>query len=452
MQRLRTWLMAPHSTAPLATFRVVFGAVMLYSVIRFAVRGWITAQYVDPQFYFPYLGLEFIKPLGFWGMHGLFLLMGLAALGIMLGYRYRLSALLFFLCFTYVELIDKTNYLNHYYFVSLVSFWLLWVPAHATFSLDARRNPSLAKATAPRYTVLLLQLQLALVYFYAGVAKLNTDWLLEAMPLRLWLPSRTDLPIIGQVLGYTWVAYAFSWFGAIYDLTIAAFLWYRPTRKWAYAAVVAFHVLTRILFPIGVFPWVMIGATLIFFSPNWHLRWQKAWQQRFGRVSPPSAHWQPTRSRMALGMLSLLLCIQVLLPWRYLLYPGNLFWTEEGYRFSWRVMLMEKAGYLTYDIVDPATGRSMEVDPQDYLTPVQVKMLATQPDMILQFAHFLAAAYEQQGIAHPEVYAHSYVSLQGRRSRPFIDPKINLAAQPQSWKPKTWIMPSPTPSSTVANR
>ena len=453
MKALRPWLTAPTSAAPLATFRVVFGAVMLYSTLRFMVRGWVTELYVDPQFYFPYLGFEFVKPLGYWGMHALFILMALAALGIMLGYRYRLSTALFFVAFTYVELIDKTNYLNHYYFVSLVSFWLLWVPAHATFSLDARRKGT-QTPQVPRWTVLLLQGQLALVYCYAGVAKLNYDWLVEAMPLRLWLPAQMDTPILGGLLGFTWVAYAFSWFGAFYDLTVAGFLWHPKTRPYAYAVVVAFHVLTRILFPIGVFPWVMMGATLIFFSATWHEGWQNRLRRWWGRPLPQhSGQWSLARPRLASAVLVALISVQVLLPWRYLLYPGNLFWTEEGYRFSWRVMLMEKAGYLTYEVTDSATGRSLEVAPQDYLTPQQVKMVATQPDMILQFAHFLADEYTQQGLTQPQVRAYSYVSLQGRRSRPFIDPTIDLAAQSSGWAHKTWILPaSEAHGHAVANR
>jgi hypothetical protein len=53
-----------------------------------------------------------------------------------------------------------------------------------------------------------------MVYFFAGVAKLNYDWLFRAMPLRIWLPPHIGLTLIGPLMDETWVAYAFSWFGA----------------------------------------------------------------------------------------------------------------------------------------------------------------------------------------------------------------------------------------------
>ncbi len=68
--------------------------------------------------------------------------------------------------------------------------------------------------------------------------------------------------------------------------------------------------------------------------------------------------------------------IQLLFPWRYLLYPEELFWTEEGYRFSWRVMLMEKAGYAEFKVVDSKTGKRFYVDNSDFLSPFQEKQMA----------------------------------------------------------------------------
>src|SRR5690606_9919756 len=119
----------------------------------------------------------------------------------------------FFVLFTYVELIDKTYYLNHYYFISIVGFLLIWLPANRAVSLDARLNPVLASWQVPAWTVNILKLQLGIVYFYAGLAKINPDWLLEALPLKIWLPARAHLPVIGEWFSQLWVAYAFSWAG-----------------------------------------------------------------------------------------------------------------------------------------------------------------------------------------------------------------------------------------------
>lgn len=423
---------------------------MLISIARFWHNGWIYDFYISPEVHFPYYGFEWVRPLGAVGMYAIFGVMVLSAAGIMIGFFYRLSAILFFLTFTYVELIDKTYYLNHYYFVSIVGLLLCLVPANRSFSLDSMRKPSFRLSRVPAWTVNIFRLQLAIVYVYAGIAKLNPEWLLDAMPLRIWLPAQNHLPLVGGVLSETWAAYALSWMGALYDLSVVFFLMNRRTRPWAYGAVILFHMITWLLFPIGMFPFIMILSTLIFFSESFHLRVIHFLRTQLDRLPLLRRETNPPEvvaragSMQTPGLLSfavaLFMVIQILLPWRFVLYPGNLFWTEEGYRFSWRVMLIEKAGYVVYHVRDPDTGREGDVMPGDYLTPVQEKMLATQPDMILQFAHFLEEKFRSQGIRDPVVRAEAYVTLNGRGTTKFIDDNVDLTKKSDDFRHKDWIV------------
>lgn len=434
--------------APLAVFRIIFGLMMLGGTLRFAYNGWIDSLYIKPQFHFTYYGFEWVKALSANGMYIVFVLMALSALCMAIGLRYRLSAIVFFITFTYVELIDKTTYLNHYYFVSIVSFILIWLPAGKYFSVDVYLNPALKKEFIPNIAITTIQLQLGLVYFFAGVAKLNYDWLFEAMPLRIWLQPHTELPLIGYFMDKTWVAYFFSWFGAIYDLSIPFLLCYRKTRGIAYFFVIAFHVLTWLLFQIGLFPFIMILSTLVFFSTEFHqkiIAFLSRLLPKSNRIVPASKPMRkpllnmPTQLIMALVVLHF--TIQIVLPFRYVLYPGKLFWTEEGFRFSWRVMLMEKAGKTFFYVRDPQTGHQAEVVPADYLTPNQEKMMATQPDMILEFAHYIGEIYKQKGIKNPIVTADSYVTLNGSGSRRYINQNVNLANETESLRHKNWVLP-----------
>ena len=454
MQKLLKYSTQAVHIAPLALFRIIFGGMMLASMIRFMAKGWVSQQYLEPAFFFTYWGFSWVKPLGETGMHLVFAGLALSAACMMLGLAYRLAAPFFFLLFTYVELIDVTNYLNHYYFVSLVSLLLCLVPANRYFSLDVLRKPAIRQTHVPAWTIAIFKLQLGIVYFYAGLAKLNSDWLLHAQPLRLWLPARAHLPLIGPFMGKLWVAYLFSWFGAIYDLSIPFLLLYRRTRLPAYAAVIAFHVLTAILFPIGMFPYIMILSTLIFFPASFHqavIRRIKGFfpaRKAFSDVEPENMYRKTYRraaTRLLLSLVCLHFLVQLLLPFRFALYPDRLFWTEQGYRFSWRVMLMEKAGNVTFYVKSPASGHEIEINNRDYLTPLQEKMMATQPDMILQFARFLAREWEQKGLVSPEVRADSYVSLNGRSSRRYIDRQVDLSKINDSFAHKDWLLPFEEP-------
>lgn len=433
------------SVAPLVVFRMLFGVMMLGSIIRFWANGWIELLYLEPTFFFSYPGFAWVKPIGSW-TYGIFCLCGLSALGFALGYRYRLSATLFFLSFTYIELMDKTTYLNHYYFVSVVSFVMIFLPAHVSWSIDAWQDQSLRSSTVPAWTINSIKLLLGIVYVYAGLAKLNSDWLLHAQPLATWLPANTHLPLIGPLMSQTWVHYAFSWFGAIYDLTIPFFLLYKPTRPYAFFFVVVFHVMTRVLFPIGMFPFIMIFSTLIFADATFHERLLaklvslfKLDATRFLQAGPyqSSLTWRSI-SRRVVGVVML---IQLILPFRYVTYPGELFWTEEGFRFSWRVMLMEKAGYVQFKVVEPQTGKARYVDNAEFLTPFQEKQMSFQPDFILEYAHFLADEYGKRGIQAPEVYVESYVGLNGRSSQQFVRPDVNLLTIQASDPRINWLTP-----------
>ncbi len=431
------------NAAPLAVFRMLFGGLMFVSLLRFWSNDWIEKFYIDPRFFFSYSGLEFVQPLGSF-TYLIFAICALASLLVALGYYYRPAIVLFFLSFTYIELMDKTTYLNHYYFVSVLSLMLVFLPSHAYFSLDARRQPKLATPYVPRWTIDALKLLLGIVYFYAGLAKINSDWLLHAMPLKIWLSAHYELPVLGKLLQQPWAPYAFSWGGMLYDLSIPFLLLYRPTRTLALALVLVFHGLTALLFPIGMFPYLMIVSSLIFLDASVHRRLLRAAARLFNYRLASTDHQSEVftrRNHLALFAVGTLLLLQLLLPWRYWAYPGELFWTEEGYRFSWRVMLMEKAGYAHFRVVDAATGKRFYVDNADFLTPLQEKQMATQPDFILQYAHFLADHFRQQGHANVQVFVDSYVALNGRPSRPYVDPTVDLTQINESFHRQTWLVP-----------
>ncbi len=473
LARLRARLDAPVDVASLAAFRIFFGAMMFAGVVRFAARGWIAPLYIEPRHYFTYVGFSWVRPLpGPW-MYALFAVMGCAALGLTVGWRTRVSALVFAVTFTWVELIDKTNYLNHYYLVSLLAFWLALLPVGGAFSLDARRDPSLARSTVPTWMVWFVRAQLGLVYFCAGVAKLRPDWLLRAEPLHTWLLARADVPVLGALFRYRATAFAFSYGGLVFDLGVAFALCHRRTRPWAYAAVVAFHALTWSLFNIGMFPWVMVVCTTVFFGASWPrilvskvtapgrrgLKTHGSQDDVRAADCPMSTHndqpasrafpwlpWvfnprRPGATGALLPLAALHLVVQLALPWRHLLYPGNVLWNEQGFRLAWHVMLIEKSGDVEFHVRDPHTGQRWTVMPEEFLTPLQGRMMAPVPDMIVQAAGWVRDDFARRG--HPDVVVtvDAYTSLNGRPARRLIDPAVDLGRERDSLGPKPWITP-----------
>ncbi len=415
--------------ASLAVFRVLFGVIMAISLVRFWYNGWIEELYLLPKMHFHYSGFEYINVPGQW-TYLVFIICFVASICVALGWKYRLSILVFFLSFTFIELLDKTTYLNHYYFITVVSFILIWLPAHANYSVDAYNDDTLRSEYVPQWTVDILKLMLAIVYIYAGLAKLNYDWMYRAMPLTIWLPTKFDVPLLGSLMHEKWVHYLFSWGGAIYDLLIVFLLLWNRTRVFAFILVLLFHVLTRVLFPIGMFPYIMIAGTMIFFSPQFHERFMDFIINKLP-VNKSTFHNGMSLEHSSIPMvhkiiLGSFMIFQLLFPLRNTVLTDNVYWTEQGYRYSWRVMLMEKTGYANFKIVDGESQKRFYVQNDDFLTPLQQKQMSTQPDFILEYAHYLSKHFSAQGHKNIEIYVESYAALNGRQNQAYIDPDVDL--------------------------
>ncbi len=343
IERLTARALEPRDAAGLAVFRMLFGLLCSYGALRFLVNGWVDRFFVAPRFFFKYWGFEWVAAGDRTTMIGVFV--ALAVLGVMIaaGAFYRLATAAFFVLFTYVELIDVTNYLNHYYLVSLLALLLVVVPLHGTWSVDAWRNPSIRTATLPAWVTWVFQTQVGLVYVGAALAKAGPDWLLHAEPLGLWMRSRTDVPFLGALIDEPWIALLMSWAGFLNDALAVPLLLHRRTRPWMYAVLVVFHALTRVFFNIGLFPVIMLVAATVFFDAGWPraLLARLRAALRFGPASAPAL--SPPGSGHGLGPLRLaalaaLLSVQVVLPLRAHLYGGDVLWHEQGMRFAWRVL------------------------------------------------------------------------------------------------------------------
>lgn len=430
---------------------MVFGGLLFVEVLRYFYYGWIETHYIAPAFHFTYPFLDFVRPWPGAGMYIHFAILGGLALLVAAGLFYRLAAVLLCLAFTYVFLLDKALYLNHFYLITLLSFLLCLLPAHAAASLDRQLFLRHQAPVVPRWAVWVLRAQLFIVYFYAGLAKLSPDWL-QGEPMRLWLAERTHFPIVGQFFTLEWVVYGFAYGGLLFDLSIGFFLLLPQTRLWALGAAGLFHFLNLQLFNIGIFPALAFGATLIFFEPTWPVQLVARVQRQLpwspgNTPAPPTAVAHPLFSSLPLlVLLHVYLLFQLLFPLRHWLYPGDVNWTEEGHRFAWHMKLRAKEGRLDFYLTNPKTGETVKIYPAWHLSANQMEEMSTHPDMIAQYARYVADRFERSGWPRPMVRVDSQVALNGRPYQPFIDPNVNLAEVPLfSWQAAPWILPQRLP-------
>jgi len=433
----------PVNIGSIVVFRMCFGVLMMIEVGRYLANGWVAKHFSGNNFHFTYPYFDWIEPLPWVGMIWFFFCLGILAIFIALGLFYRLAIALFTLGMTYVFLIDKANYLNHFYLIILISLLMCFIPANRAFAVDERRNPIISSETLPSWCLWVLRLQLGIVYFFSGVAKINSDWL-GGEPFGRWLAKLNYLPVVGHLVTEPWFVAVFTYGGMFFDLLIFPLLLWRRTRYPAIALAIAFHLTNAVLFEIGVFPWFMIAATLLFLPPSWPHFSRRLWpeieeRKMAQRFNPP----QPWRRKTLIVLGVVYLVLQIFLPLRHLLYPGDVNWTKEGSRFAWRMKLNRKHGRIAfYYLSDRSPVKRRKLSLERHLTKKQIEKLQIWPDMILDFSHYLRRTLEKDGHQGVKIFAVAIVSLNGREPQAIVAPDMNLAEFPRGrLGPEPWIVP-----------
>ncbi len=432
-------IFSPVDAASLGMFRILFGALMIWQAFYYLAKDRYIKYYLEPAFHFTFELFPFVSPLPEKWFLALVILMMVAAGGIMLGLFYRLSTLLFLLSFSYIFLLDKAYYNNHYYAILLLAFLLLIVDGHRWASLDQKLKPR--PEPIPYWNLLALRLQLFVIYFFGGIAKLNADWF-QGEPMRGWLQKLAEShPSIGYLLISEVTVYFFSWGGLFFDLSIGFFLWWRKTRSLAFLAVLFFNLSNYLLFQIGVFPFLMIAAATLFDDPDWPRKFFKV----KGFPPPVESPQGESRRRWVWSFLGVYFLIQVLVPLRHWLYPGEVSWTEEGHYFSWHMKLRDKRGRLKVWATDSETHTTVQVDPREELNRLQYGKMIQRPQFIYQYVQHLKQKLRRQIGFDPVIQVDSWISLNGRPYQQAIDPEADLAKADLSlFSASEWILPLDT--------
>lgn len=416
-------LFRPIDAAILIYFRIVAGILLAHELVNQLILGKFD-DYVLPKIHLSYMFFEWVKPWPYWGMAIHYSVTIFAALAVAFNYRYRLFSIILFLGYTSLFLMEASFYINHIYLYCLLTFWMMFLP------LDKN------KISAPAWTLYLILFHMSLAYFFGGVAKLNSDWL-TGSPMNIFLESRKDFPL-GFIYSKEWAPFAFSYGGLLFDLMIVPMMIFKPTRAVGLVVSIIFHMSNVMMFGLATFPWFSLLLTTMFFDPSWPRK-----IPIFRRFMP----WNIERARefepnQLIGtMILFYVIIHTALPLRHLMYPGNPDWTEEGHQFSWRMMLREKSGSLHYMVMSKDRKKFQNVLLSDFIGKRQLSNVIGKPDLILNLAHQIRDHYQDLWKTPVSVYGSSVISFNGRPRVEIIEPGTDLAAQPRTIKPYTWIRP-----------
>jgi len=420
----------------IAVFRIIFGLIVFIETSGALLTGWVYDIFIKPKYVFNYINIEWLKPLPGNGMYFYYATMALLGLAIATGLFYRLSSVLFAFMWWGSYLMQKAHYNNHYYLMVLLAFLMVFIPAHKRFSLDVKRGAVSEEKTCSAWCHYILVFQISIVFIFAGIAKVNPDWL-AMKPLSYKFAECSQWPLVGPIFRSDLMKYLIFYGGLCFDLFIVPLLLWSRTRKYAALMAISFNLFNAIVFQVGTFPFLMIGALILYFPPA-------LIGQILFKIQPESISIIKAgeKRKTLVYILILYAVIQIYLPLRHWHYEGDVNWNEEGYSMAWRMMLNSKHGDVSF-IVKDAQGRMLMHDyPQSKISQDQYHSMCSDPDMIWQYVQYLKQEMEEKGEKSVQIFADSHLCLNGRAQEVFIDPKIDLAQVTwHHFKHSHWIIP-----------
>jgi len=413
---------------------MIFGFLILWHCTKAITSGFILKNLIAPKFTFSHIGMDWLQPLPGNGMYYYYTVMAVCGILISIGLFYRYSLALFTILWAGVYFMQKTIYNNHYYLLLLLCIILLFLPANKSHSVDAKINPEIKTHFMPAWCLWVMIFQIGIVYFFAAVAKFYPGWLNGDFTAILFQKSNPEF--LGGIYRQKWFHYFIAYSGLLYDLLIVPMLLWKRTRWLAFAASVLFHLFNNFHLNIGIFPFLALSFSLFFFPPQ-------TIRKLFLRDTLSSADpLIPNANKKILVYFFIpFFIIQLVLPVRHYFIKGDVLWTEEGHRLSWRMMLRNKTGTIKFTIHDNISGKNSTFKLKKLLTKKQIKVMSVRPDMIWQTAQKIKEYYQKKG-KDVSIFIDSKVSINKNPAKVLIDPKTDFSkAEWNYFSHNDWILP-----------
>lgn len=456
-QSVVTLLNRPTDPANLAVFRFLFAFLMLLDIPQERGLSSLDRKYLDGLDVCRFPLLDALRPLPLDWMYLVYTIMFLGALGMMLGLCYRLSCVLFLLPYWYVFLLDKTSWNNHSYLYGLLAFQLTFMDANHYWSVDGLLNAQKKNVHVPLWNYTVLRGQIFIVYFIAGVKKLDADWVegysMEHLS-RHWLFSPFKLVLSEELTSLLVV----HWCGLLLDLSAGFLLFFDASRSIGLFFVSYFHCMNSQLFSIGMFPYVMLASSPLFCSTEWPRKLVARCPKWLQELLPtkdaprpsPCCVYKRTRAkagtkaglRHRLGAVFTLLYLleQLFLPYSHFLTQGYNNWTNGLYGYSWDMMVHSRSHQhvkITYR--DGLTGELGYLNPGVF---TQSRRWKDHADMLKQYATCLSLLLPKYNVTEPQIYFDIWVSINDRFQQRLFDPRVDIVQAVWSpFKRTPWVQP-----------
>jgi hypothetical protein len=104
------------------------------------------------------------------------------------------------------------------------------------------------------------------------------------------------------------------------------------------------------------------------------------------------------------------------------------------------MLLRQKTTTAFFYVTDPNNDETYQIKPRTYLDPRQIARMGWRPDMVQQFARYLATVTLRSGPKPLKVQVRMFVSINGRKPQLFVDPTVDLVAEPRCSGRPRWLL------------
>ncbi len=421
--KFEKYLNEPVPNITIVLFRIIFASILLIQTYYFISTNFIDNNIIKPLITFPFInGLD---PTSKQNLIVIGYIMLISNFGMLYNKISRICTFIFLCCFTYFWLLDKGYFNNHYYFISLICFLLCLSDQSASFSKNIY---------TPRVYIFSLQVIVFIVYFIAGINKLNPYWLFDFQPMTHILEIKSEITN-NSIFKNQSIIFLASYFGLFFDLFIGFLLFFKKSRIIAFILALVFHLGNYYLFrdvgEIGVFPFLMISTLVLFFEP-------KKINQIFQLHTEPQTILK--KHLFFNKFIVLFLIIQIILPFRHIFFHGNVDYNGVGQRFSWRMKIMYKESEFQYFIINKMTNEKYAVDVSTMLTSKQYNNLKYFPDLIVPLAKRIKLeADEKFGIKNAKITCEYKTRFMGKNEQLLFSPELDLSKIKRNTLTNKWL-------------
>lgn len=337
---------------------------------------------------------------------------------------------------------------------SIAVFGMSCIYLGASLILDTGDKTQIPNISSYHYWI--LQIFFGSIYFFAGIAKLDDDWLSGSTARELyqsWIGPTPLKPLLDDTFEQGWPLVWIAYCGMLFDILVPFGLVFpHPWIRLLFTCfALGFHLMNHFTFVIETFPWVMITTLVIYFDCDWIIYLNQLFHRVFNILTefPLSRYIQ--RSFQLITPLSLLFLLGIhlfiALPCATftLLNEKSINFSSQCQFFSWR-MMTRSAKLFTF-LVYLKNYKTNEIDPiilnQFHLSPEEISSISIHEDYLHQVAlklKSMAISSTSSGLhIPPSIMADIWIQINGPPIQRYVIPSEDLSLGPTSNSLKMWI-------------